>query len=428
MSFTNPAYTIARRSVAGQENEWCKMFDPPTASPPTPDRVAPTNPVPAFRAATVPGATMDIPSTVRLRLMHGQDIDMWDGKKVKFYLFSDPDIPATSGGTFPGPTIRVPRGVIFHGETSASGPPPHTIHWHGIEPTPMNDGVGHCSTEIGDYTYQFQPNFMGTYFYHCHRNTVQHFEFGLYGALLIEPPDAFSNFATAGRYPRRTAANLANFPQFPGFNNNPLASMDPHAMTVPYDVEALWVLDDRSSEWSDNMKGAKDTFPAHGTVPGVNDDFKLGDFHDFNPDYFFVTGLPFPAPVGGTGTCTSSFVVPPDLNSGVIGMQVPVNAEVGQTVLLRVLNGAYCPITISFPMDVVIIGFDGRAFGVPPFGQYNAPFVLKAGHPYFLSTARRFNALVRPTGRVSGHGVVQFRSYRNPKEVLFTGKIPVNIT
>lgn len=428
MSFTNPAHRIARRSIAGGEGEWVKHFDPPKASPPTPERLNPTNPVPAFKAATVPGATQQIPNTVSLGLMHGLDIDMWDGRRVAFFLFSDDDVPATKGGTFPAATIRVPRGAIFHGHTESGGSPPHTVHWHGIEPTPMNDGVGHCSFEIGRYTYQFQPNYIGTYFYHCHRNTMQHFEFGLYGMLVIEPPDAFANPATSGGYPRRTAANLARFPQFPGFNNQPLTSGDPHAMTVPYDVEAAWVVDDRSSQWSDFMDNPKDTFPAHGNNPGVDDMFLKGDFHDYNPDYFFVTGLPFPAPLGGTGTCAPSFVVPPDLNSGVSGMQVPVNARVGQTVLVRFINAAYCPVTVSFPTDVVIIAFDGRALGVPPYGLYNNAFVLRAGHSYFLSTARRFDVLMRPTAPVSGHGIVQFRNHRNPKEVLFTGRIPVTIS
>ena len=85
----------------------------------------------------------------------------------------------------------MPRGVVFHGH-AAGAPSPHTIHWHGIEPTPLNDGVGHCSMEFGSYTFQWKPNFIGSYFYHCHRNTVQHFEFGLYGFLIIEPPDAYT--------------------------------------------------------------------------------------------------------------------------------------------------------------------------------------------------------------------------------------------
>ena len=115
--------------------------------------------------------------------------------------------------------------------------------------------------EIGQYTYQFKPNHIGTYFYHCHRNTVQHFEFGLWGALLIVPADAY--FATQqnpaipigacrdGRF--RTQANLTRVllpdgstedwsARFPGFNSNPLTApdplrqcpTDPHALTIPY--------------------------------------------------------------------------------------------------------------------------------------------------------------------------------------------------
>ena len=115
---------------------------------------------------------------------------MWDGKKLEFFLIANPDVTAANNGTFPGPTIRIPRGVVFHAHVTGHGQTPHTIHWHGIEPTAMNDGVGHSSMEIGEYTYQWQPNHIGSYFYHCHRNTIQHFEFGLYGFLIIEPPDA----------------------------------------------------------------------------------------------------------------------------------------------------------------------------------------------------------------------------------------------
>ena len=59
---------------------------------------------------------------------------------------------------------------------------------------PSTTGSGTAPWKSANYTYQWQPNFIGFYFCHCHRNTVQHFEFGLYQALLIEPPDAY--FAT----------------------------------------------------------------------------------------------------------------------------------------------------------------------------------------------------------------------------------------
>jgi len=438
MSVSSPAFTILRRSVVGMENEWIKMWDPPTASPPTNEYVAPTNPVPAFVAATVPGATMTIPNTVKVTLLHGTVIPMWDGKNVGFFTIGDGNVPAASAGIWPGPTIRVPRGSIYHAQTAAGGPPPHTIHWHGIEPTPMNDGVGHCSMELGTYTYQWQPNFIGSYFYHCHRNTMQHFEFGLYGFLIIEPPDAYTAGGgnNPGGYPRRTAANLAKFPLFPGFVAGDIASGDPHAYTVPYDVEALWVLDDVDSVWRTKMANAKATFPsmllpvAPATAPighpGLDDVFLKGDFHDFNPDYFFVTGAPFPGPVGSTVACAPNITVPAAFNSGVTGMQVSVNARVNQTILIRALCAAYVGVKITFPVDVVIIAHDGRAHGVPPLAQYNQAFLLRAGTPYELSTARRFDALIRSTVPIDSFANVEFRHNRNDA-FLMNGRIPITI-
>lgn len=440
MTFSDPALHIPRRNVTPHENTWVKIFDPPTASPPTPELLEPTNPVPAFVAQTIDGAKMDMRNTVRRTLLHGLDLTTWNGKELRFFSFTDPDIPLASNGTYPGPTIRVPRGVVFHGWTHGEGPPPHTIHWHGIEPTPINDGVGHCSMELGTYIYQWQPNFIGQYFYHCHRNTVQHFEFGLFGSLLIEPPDAYdpSDGKNVGGYPRRTAANLTDFPQFPGFVGGDLADGDPHAMTVPYDVEALWVLDDVDSVWRDLAPDARSTFPRHGDRPGINDNFR-GDagggvgpddffaFHDFNPDFFFVTGQGFPAPVGSTVAIDPGITIPPDLNSGVSGMQVSVDAQVDQTILVRALCAAYVDTVITFPVDTVLIAFDGRALGVPPFGQYNHPITVPAGRPVEISTARRFDVLMRSETPVHDVATVEFRQPRN-NAVVFTGQIPIDIS
>jgi hypothetical protein len=333
--------------------------------------------------------------------------------------------------------------------------------------------------EIGQYTYQWQPNFIGTYFYHCHRNTVQHFEFGLYGMLLIEPPDAYDPTVpiiaggpnkNVGGYPRRIAANLANFPQFPGFVTGnatfgvagllDLGVGDPHAFTVPYDVEALWVCDDRDSVWSDLASDAKAFYPGGantqdgiGSVlpagplvlrPGVDDQFAQGFWNDFNADYWFITGVPVPAARGGTGTINPAGaapaggglpggVIPPALNSGVTGMQIAVNAAVNQTVLVRCLDAAYNSIDVTFPIDVVMIAFDGRALGVPPFGRYNHAFLLPAGTPYRLSTARRFDALIRSATPVNDFARVRFYDTRGERvlsdadRLLMTAQIPINI-
>jgi len=425
MPFENPAYHIHRRSVEGHEGDWVKTFDPPQANPATPELLAPTNPVPELMLAAGYQDKVSMPNTVQRDLLHGLRLNMWDGQRVEMFVFTDQDNPSTQNGNFPGATIRVPRGVIFHCETMTHGGP-HTIHWHGLEPTPINDGVGHCSMELGQYTYQFQPNFIGTYFYHCHRNTVQHFEFGLYGLFIVEPPDAFSG-PNWGGYPRRIAANTINFPQFPGLNTNPLTSGDPQAYTVPYDVEAYWVFQAVDSVWHNIAADHFAFFPAHGTQPGVNDIFYHGFFHDYNPDYFFITGVPVPVRAPGPGTIAPNVVIPPALNSGVAGTQVSINAQRNQTILIRCLDAAYGTARVTFPVDVVIIAWDGRALGVPPYGLYNSAYMVKAGTPIKLSVARRFDVLIRSAVAVNSFATVEFRKHEGDR-LLMTARIPFVIT
>ncbi|APR87669.1 Multicopper oxidase [Minicystis rosea] len=480
MSFNNPAFRILRRSVqqpAGEAGLWEKMSPmatQATQSPDTPELLnlnalpngVRANPVPEVMAAAGFQDDPSEPHTVQRDLMHGRRIDTWDLRKdgLLYFLFRDGDNPATNDGNFPAATIRVPRGAIFHAETQGHGPPPHTIHWHGIEPTPINDGVGHCSMELGQYTYQWQPNAIGSYFYHCHRNTVQHFEFGLQGNLIIHPPDAFfASIAStdpntgkvtlnnipigAGRDGRfRTAANLvtpiADFrPRFPGFIGghaqngvfvpDPLNQFptDPHAFTVPYDVEVLWVLDDRDSTWSDFAPDARAFFPRAGNLPGIDDRFAIGFFNDFNADYWFVTGVPVvpldgQKRIGNTGTIHPTLaptiggsggvdlgptgLIPPELNSGVSGSQIAVNAKINQTILIRCLDSAYNNARITFPVDVLIIAMDGRALGVPPFGRYNNAFLLPANTPILICSARRFDALARSAVPVNAFVKVEF--------------------
>jgi hypothetical protein len=482
MTFANPAFIIPRRSVfqpAGEAGMWAKVFDPPTASPKTPEFLnlnnlplgVKANPVPEVMLAAGFQDKVSNPHTVQRDLMHGMKIPTWDHRPgdLVYFLFRDGDNPATGSGNYPAAAIRLPRASIFHAETSGHGPPPHTIHWHGIEPTPMNDGVGHCSVEIGQYTYQWQPNSIGTYFYHCHRNTVQHFEFGLFGLIILEPPDAyFASIAstnpdgsvvlnnipigagTDGK--RRIEANTSAFPQFPGFVAgdpiNGAANGDPHAFTVPYDVEAFWVLDDRDSAWSDFAPDPFAFMARNGGNPGVNDEFKLGFFHDYNADYWFVTGVPV-IPLDGQKRIPNvglvdpantdpaigglpGGVIPPALNSGVSGTQVAVHAQRNQTILIRILDAAYNAVKVTLPVDALITATDGRSFGVPPFGRYSAPFLLKAGTPLAICTAHRFDALIRSTTAVNSFATVDFFESRGGGNVtgklLQTARIPFVIT
>ena len=141
----------------------------------------------------------------------------------------------------------------------------------------------------------------------------------------------------------------------------------------------------------------------------MDDKFYHGFFHDYNADYWYVTGVPVlghrgdgaatpvdienPAVVFGTADGT----IPAALNSGVTGMQVAINAKVGDVILVRCLDAAYNCISVTFPVDVTIIAWDGRALGVPPFGRYNHAYEVPAGTPIHTSTARRYDALIKAT-------------------------------
>jgi hypothetical protein len=212
------------------------------------------------------------------------------------------------------------------------------------------------------------------------------------------------------------------------------ASGDPHAYTVPYDYEALWVVDDVDLFWH-NVVGqeAKAFYPAILDRPGVDDLFFHGHFHDFNPDYWYITGVSVPGIQGTAGTIPAGITVPRALNSGVAGMQVSINAQVNQTILVRCLDAAYNSVDITFPVDVVIIAYDGRALGVPPFARYNYPFLVPAGTPLYLSTSRRFDALIRSATPVNAFATVRFFNTRGENvpgrsQLLKTAQIPISIT
>ncbi|MFP5367595.1 MAG: multicopper oxidase domain-containing protein, partial [Actinomycetes bacterium] len=109
-----------------------------------------------------------------------RDLEFPDGSEHEVWCFED----ERSDRQFPGPLVRVTEGDIFHA-TFKPSKSVHTLHWHGLEPDPRNDGVGHTSFEItGHYTYQWHPETAepgnpnrgsaGTYFYHCHVNTPLH--------------------------------------------------------------------------------------------------------------------------------------------------------------------------------------------------------------------------------------------------------------
>ncbi len=93
----------------------------------------------------------------------------------------------------PGPEIRVKQGDLVRITLNNTDILPHTIHPHGIISLAQEmDGVPATSRYVmpgESYTYEFVATNPGTHAYHCHVQTNLHLDFGMYGAIIVEPSD-----------------------------------------------------------------------------------------------------------------------------------------------------------------------------------------------------------------------------------------------
>lgn len=232
---------------------------------------------------------------------------MDDGTSVPMWGFTDGGGGGMGGGgtfTFPSPAMRVKTGQIVHTTLNVgmmSGA--HTIHHHGIEPHYTSDGVGHLSWDIsGNYTYEWSPSSPGTYFYHCHTNTVLHAEMGMYGALIVDPPEGVGTIYSGG---------------------------------PTYDIEAFWVVDEIDSRW--HQLGW--TAGTCGEDVGLN---------ELNPDYFVITG------VDGSG------------DTAMNAPGISTDMQVGQKLFARYVCAGYHPQRIDFGgLTGQVIISDGRVLPKP---------------------------------------------------------------
>ncbi len=252
------------------------------------------------------------PGLVTPDVTYNRSIDMQipltmdDGNTINMWGFADSGGGGGMGGgaTFPSAAMRVTEGQIVHTNLSVGNMWMHTIHHHGIEPADHSDGVGHITWDVsnGTYTYQWRPAHAGTYFYHCHTNTVLHAEMGMYGALIVDPPEGAGTLFSGG---------------------------------PTYDVEAFWVVDEIDSSWH-NLDWSAGTC---GGDVGLN---------ELNPDYFVITG------VDGSGD--SAMNTPP----------ISATVQVGQTLLARYICAGYHPQKLRFGgLTGTIYASDGRPLPKP---------------------------------------------------------------
>ncbi|PSL18724.1 multicopper oxidase family protein [Shimia abyssi] len=110
----------------------------------------------------------------------------------------DPEYPPTKvwcyNGAVPGTQLRAQQGDILNVRLRNGIDQSTSIHWHGLRVRNDMDGVpGFTQDPVQpgeDFLYDLALRDAGTYWYHSHSRSFEQVARGLYGALIIEEPDA----------------------------------------------------------------------------------------------------------------------------------------------------------------------------------------------------------------------------------------------
>jgi FtsP/CotA-like multicopper oxidase with cupredoxin domain len=94
-------------------------------------------------------------------------------------------------GQVPGPRITLTQGDRVRFNVTNRLPEPTTVHWHGLILPNGMDGASEVTQDPiepgATFTYEFDVDQAGTFFYHSHADVDRQQALGLYGALIIEP-------------------------------------------------------------------------------------------------------------------------------------------------------------------------------------------------------------------------------------------------
>jgi FtsP/CotA-like multicopper oxidase with cupredoxin domain len=255
------------------------------------------------------------PNTASLNVrMNGSQI-MADGAAIPTWFFGD---GFNGDRTVPGPVIEAIEGESV--QVTLSSDMPHSIHFHGLDVDQANDGVPSTSgyvarmggggmmnfgrvrgyTNLGSpFTYRFTAPHAGTYAYHCHVDTVLHFEMGMYGTVIIRPPDGRADIA---------------------WQDGPA-----------FDKEYIWHLHTFDSSWHSGMGG----------MGGMGSMVSGPGTVRHRPDYFMINGR--------------------DGNDTLTDPATAIEAGPGQQVLIRLNNVGYQPALVQLgELEFEVIASDGR--------------------------------------------------------------------
>lgn len=129
-----------------------------------------------------------------------------DGKQAYIWGYSLKNEKGTA--TYPAPTLTVNEGDQVEVTLTNLGPKregiqslAHTIHFHGLDTDQENDGVPDTHPPVApgsSFTYKFTASHAGTYFYHCHVDTVEHLQMGMHGAFIVKAKNGVNQAWTGG--------------------------------------------------------------------------------------------------------------------------------------------------------------------------------------------------------------------------------------
>jgi FtsP/CotA-like multicopper oxidase with cupredoxin domain len=131
-----------------------------------------------------------------------KDIDYGGGNVWHAWTFKSAE---EAEGSIPGPTLKVKVGEKLRVNVTNNLDLVHSFHTHltnydfefdGSQANIIADsGTGAMIAPGESYTYEFDPNESGIFYYHCHSaagdlDITNHIHQGLYGAIIVEDPDA----------------------------------------------------------------------------------------------------------------------------------------------------------------------------------------------------------------------------------------------
>jgi FtsP/CotA-like multicopper oxidase with cupredoxin domain len=94
--------------------------------------------------------------------------------------------------SIPGPTLKIPQGATVTVQVTNRGDLDATVHWHGLRLENRFDGTHDTQAPIpvGEtFTYEVNVPDPGAYWYHPHIREDYGQEMGLYGNILVVPPE-----------------------------------------------------------------------------------------------------------------------------------------------------------------------------------------------------------------------------------------------